>query len=249
MSRRMRLGAPPSHGASPPALARPEPTATTPRAYPEPARAGHFAAVHGELIRRTLRERLSCALPEQARHHLDADLRAVAERGADALDEPFPAAERRYGRTPLPGWAGWSVPDAVRTRLLSALPLTGTALADRARWLYARGGAAERKSVLLALPFLPVGAAAVGIVRDAVRSEDARLLAAALGPYAGRHLDQESWRRAVVSCLATGVPLIRVDVLADRHDRELALLAQEFAERRRAARRPVPDDLWLVTGS
>ncbi|MET9384019.1 EboA domain-containing protein [Streptomyces sp. NPDC002928] len=205
--------------------------------------------LHSDLIRRTLRERLTSVLPEHLRRTLDAHLRTVAERGAGPLDEHFPAAEHRYGRSPLPGWAGWSVPDAVRTRLLAALPLTGTALAEEARRRYARGAATERKSVLLALPFLPVGDAAVGIVQDAVRTREARLLEAALGPYAGRHLDQESWRQAVLSCLFTGVPLTRVDRLADRRDPELARLAQDFAAGRRAAHRPVPDDLWLITGA
>ncbi|MBO1334068.1 EboA domain-containing protein [Streptomyces sp. VRA16 Mangrove soil] len=205
--------------------------------------------VHSELIRRTLRERLASALPERLRRTLDTQLRTVAERGPGPLDEHFLAAELRYGRAPLPGWAGWSVPDAVRTRLLAALPLTGTALAEEAERSYARGAPGERKSVLLALPFLPVGDAAVGIVEDAVRSGDPRLLAVALGPYAGRHLDQDSWRRAVLACLSAGVALTRVDRLADRRDPGLARLAQDFAAGRRAARGPVPDDLWLIAGA
>jgi hypothetical protein len=205
--------------------------------------------VHSDLIRRTLGERLACALPEHLRRTLDSHLRTVAERGAGPLDEYFPAAERRYGRVPLPGWAGWSVPDAVRTRLLAALPLTDAALAEEVQRRYAQGAATERKSVLLALPFLPVGDAAVGIVGDAVRTRDARLLAAALGPYAGRHLDQETWRQAVLDCLLTGVSLARVDRLADRRDHELACMAQDFAAQCKAARREVPDDLWLISGS
>ncbi|MGW4349790.1 EboA domain-containing protein [Streptomyces sp. NPDC004690] len=204
--------------------------------------------VHGELVRRTLRERLASALPERPRRTLDAHLRTVAEQGAGALDDLFPAVEIRFGRTPLPGWAGWSVTDGVRTRLLAALPLTGTALAEEARRRYESGAAGERRSVLLALPFLPLGDTATDLVEDAVRSRSPRLLAAALGPYAGRHLNQDSWRQAVLNCLATGVPLARVDRLADRRDLELAVLVQDFAAGCRAAHRSVPDDLWLAVG-
>ncbi|WP_419995119.1 EboA domain-containing protein [Streptomyces boninensis] len=211
-----------------------------------PTLAPPAGTVHDELTARTLRERLDSALPEQLRDRLHADLAAVAAQGPGALDDLFPAAGRRYGRAPLPGWAGWSVPDAVRTRLLAALPLTGPALAAEANRHYVQGDAAERRSVLLALPFLPVADAAVSIVADAVRTNDARLLAAALGPYAGRHLDQESWRQAVLKCLFTGVPLTRVDRLHDRRDAELGHLAQGFAAERRAAHRTVPDDLWLI---
>ncbi|WP_449479656.1 EboA domain-containing protein [Streptomyces rochei] len=50
---------------------------------------------------------------------------------------------------------------------------------------------------------------ALPLVEDALRANDTPLLAAALGPYAARHLDAHQWRHAVLKCLFTGVPVAR----------------------------------------
>jgi hypothetical protein len=203
-------------------------------------------AVHDALTARTLKESLVSGLPEHLRARLAADLAAVAGQGPAALEARFPSAGRLYGRGPLPGWADWHVQDAVRTLLLARLPLTGTELAREAEARYWGGDAAERRGVLRALPFLPVGDAALVLTDDALRTNDTRLIAAALGPYARAHLDQYRWRQAVLKCLFTGVPLRTVAGLRERRDAELARMALGFAEERRAAGRTVPADLWLV---
>lgn len=100
--------------------------------------------------------------------------------------------------------------------------------------------------MLRALPFLPLGARAVHLTDDAVRTNDNRLIAAALGPYARAHLDQYRWRQAVLKCLFTGIPLAKVAGLHERRDAELARMAHGFAAERRAADRTVPADLWAV---
>ena len=46
------------------------------------------------------------------------------------------------------------------------------------------------------------------LLADALRTNDTRLVAAALGPYATRHFDTESWRQGVLKCLFVGVPLL-----------------------------------------
>ncbi len=55
--------------------------------------------------------------------------------------------------------------------------------------VYREGTAAERRAVLHALPHLVPGPDALPLVEDALRTNDTRLVAAALGPYAARHLD------------------------------------------------------------
>ncbi|MFF7394295.1 EboA domain-containing protein [Streptomyces scabiei] len=112
--------------------------------------------------------------------------------------------------------------------------------------LYRQGTPAERRAVLLALPRLDLPAAdGVPLVQDALRTNDTGLLAAALGPYAARHLDAHTWRHAVLKCLFTGVPVRGVARLAERAhaDGELARMLRAHAAERTAAGRPVPEDL------
>jgi hypothetical protein len=164
----------------------------------------------------------------------------VAEQ-PDAIVRVFPAAGRHCGRGELPGAPGWSVDDAVRVLLLAGLPGSGPALAAVVDQLYRTGDAAEKRAVLRALPWLPVGGAAVALLPDAIRANDPRLLAAALGPYAA-HLDHPTWRQAVLKCVFLGVPLAVVHDLAARADSELARMLADLAAERRAAGRDLPAD-------
>ncbi|ETK30595.1 EboA domain-containing protein, partial [Microbispora sp. ATCC PTA-5024] len=129
--------------------------------------------------------------------------------------------------------------EAARALLLAALPPED--LTERVAALYAEGTADEKLAVLKALPLLPVGAEAVPLLRDAIRTNDARLLRAALGRSA-RHLDQAAWRQAVLKCVFTGVPLDGVHGLDDRADAELAVMLAGLAAERAAAGRAVPAD-------
>ncbi|MER5747402.1 EboA domain-containing protein [Streptomyces sp. NPDC059913] len=204
------------------------------------------ATVHHPLTLRALAEGLGSALGHDHRARLARDLDAVTEQGPAALDTRFPAAGRVYGRGRLSGWAGWSIEDGVRTRLLTRLALEGPRLAHELTDRYRTGDAAERRGVLCALPFLPLGPHALHLTDDALRTNDNRLIAAALGPYAHAHLDQYRWRQAVLKCLFTGIPLAKVAGLHERRDAELARMAAGFAAERRAAGRTVPADLWLI---
>ncbi|MBY8882385.1 EboA domain-containing protein [Actinacidiphila acidipaludis] len=115
--------------------------------------------------------------------------------------------------------------------------------------LYRHGSAAERLAVLRALPYLELtGQEGLPLVEDALRTNDTRLIAAALGPYAAAHLPAHAWRHAVLKCLFTGVPVTAVAALAQRAagDGELARMLADFAAERTAAGRDVPDDLRHV---
>ncbi|MFF4570653.1 EboA domain-containing protein [Streptomyces sp. NPDC001410] len=204
------------------------------------------APIHNALTTRTLKESLLSVLTEPQRQRLAEDTAAVEEQGPTALNPRFPAAGRHYGRGPLPGWADWHVEDGIRALFLTKLPLDSDELAEEAAARYWGGDAAERRGVLRALPFLPIGAAGLPLTDDALRTNDTRLIAAALGPYARTHLDQYRWRQAVLKCLFTGIPLRTVAGLRERRDAELARMALGFAAERRAASRTVPADLWLI---
>ncbi|WP_413812870.1 EboA domain-containing protein [Streptomyces sp. OE57] len=138
------------------------------------------------------------------------------------------------------------LPDAARVLILHAARADAPTVAR----LYAHGTGAERRAVLRALPRLGLfaGPDAVPLVEDALRTNDTRLVAAAVGPYAARHLPPHSWRQAVLKCLFTGVPLTAV---ADwerraRGDGELGRMLGDYAHERTAAGRPVPGDLDRV---
>ncbi|WP_405920486.1 EboA domain-containing protein [Streptomyces longwoodensis] len=134
--------------------------------------------------------------------------------------------------------------DAVRVLLLHAARADAAALTR----VYYQGTADERRAVLHALPHLVPGPDALPLVEDALRTNDTRLVAAAVGPYAARHLDAHAWRHAVLKCLFTGVPVDAVARVADRArgDGELARMLTDYAAERTAAGRAVPEDLRHV---
>lgn len=199
---------------------------------------------------------------ERVREHLDAagadwlraalaDVRARPE----AVRTLFPAVGRHCGRAPLvagdaDGLVHGTVDDAVRGLLLAALPLTGPALVAEVTGLYRFGDAAERRGVLRGLPAPtdatdPAGDGLTDLVLDALRTNDRRLVAAALGPCARRLADHD-WRHGVLKALFTQIPLAAVADLDERAGPELAAMLLAFAHERVAAGRDVPVDTWLV---
>ncbi|HTT51572.1 MAG TPA: EboA domain-containing protein [Streptosporangiaceae bacterium] len=174
-----------------------------------------------------------------------ADARARVTASPAAIAGLFPAVGRRCGRAALPDpgpeLAGWTVADAARVLLLTALPMRGAALAGQVGALYRYGDAAEKRAVLYALPRLDIGAGGVALLQDAIRTNDPRLVAAALGPYAC-HLDDAMWRQAVLKCVFMDIPLSVVSGLAQRADGELARMLAALADERRAAGRAMPGD-------
>lgn len=165
--------------------------------------------------------------------------RVEAEPGS--IGVLVPAAGRHCGRAELAEPPGWRADDAARVVLLAALPQRGGALVDEVSAVYRYGDADEKRAVLLALPYLDVGAGCVELLRDALRTNDTRLVAAALGRYA-EHLDDAAWRHGVLKCVFMGVPLAVVDRLAERADPELARMLTDLALERHAAGREMPAD-------
>ncbi|MCX4458214.1 EboA domain-containing protein [Streptomyces sp. NBC_01340] len=201
---------------------------------------GSTASHPAEPALAALHARLNTSLAPTARAWLDQALDEAADH--PGTHGPISIWELRIaeaGRRCGPEHA-----DAARVLLLHAARADPDALAR----VYRQGTAAERRAVLHALPHLVPGPDALPLVEDALRTNDTRLVAAALGPYAARHLDAHTWRHAVLKCLFTGVP---VDVVADlapraHADAELARMLGDYARERTAADRPVPEDLYRV---
>jgi hypothetical protein len=163
------------------------------------------------------------------------DAESRVRREPDAAGPLFARADRKLGREPLPGAPGWTAGQAGRAILLAAVD------PDRVVTLYQQGDANERLAVLKALPLLAIGDAGVPLLHDALRTNDTRLVGAALGAYAA-HLDQASWRQGVIKCVFMGVPLDVVDRLTERADDELIAMLAGLAEERAAAGRTMPAD-------
>lgn len=194
-----------------------------------------------DLLDKTARARLAelidevTAIPARIAVLFPAVARAVARGPADP-DDPDGL------RTPR-------VEDTARVVLLRAAAQgwDRAGLASEVAALYRHGDADEKRAVLRALDHLDLGDEALDLVGDALRGNDTRLIAAALGPYAARHLDPHGWRHGVLKCLFTGVPLAAVSGIAERGDAELARMVEGYVAERRAAGREVPDDAsWLL---
>jgi hypothetical protein len=198
--------------------------------------------------------------PLLTRKELDAQLGGAARAWLDeALAEAEHAASHQDTEQPgtpytAPPWelryaaagrhCGLEHADSVRALLL----IEARAALPAVTRLYEQGTAAERRAVLLTLHRLDLGPTALPLVEDALRTNDTRLIAAAVGPYAAAHLDAHNWRHAVLKCLFTGVDVEAVDALARRArgDAELARMLGDFAAERIAAGRDVPTGLTRV---
>jgi hypothetical protein len=183
--------------------------------------------------------------------------------GTRALFIAFSTAGRRAGREDLrltpadlaaataarPGWdpSRWSIDQAVRTRLLLALPA-----ADAKAWLttldqlFAAAGLEELVALYQALPLLPHPQLLAPRIAEGVRSNMKPVFnAVALdNPITAERLDQDAWNQTVLKALFVASPVARVVGAERRANGVLAQMLIDYARERIAAKRPVPVDLW-----
>lgn len=171
----------------------------------------------------------------------------VADGRREAVRAAFPAVGRRLGHEPLvscgsdEAFGGWMVDDGGRALLLLSL---GADAESEAVGLYRLGSAAERRGVLRALDLLPPSAAGLALVQDALRTNDADLIAAALGPFGMSHLDDEAAAHAILKCVFSGIPLDRLHHPERRASARLSGMLAGYALERVVAGRPVPPEIW-----
>lgn len=191
-------------------------------------------------------EQLRGALTDEARHAFD-DMRSGVAGQPATLGRVFPASARQTARGELDD-SDVRIEDAVRVELVAAAAsgLTPSALLEELGQIYRYGDGDEKRAVLLALSATDdpqVDGSTV--LLDALRTNDVRLVAVAMGPHASR-LSAHDWRHGVLKCLFVGVPLQRVSNLAGRADPELTAMVRRYVEERVTAGREVPDDAFLV---
>ena len=195
---------------------------------------------------------LASALEERARPEGLAWLRETSASVAGdptAIRSRFPMVGRKVGREPLDPAAdpddvhAWTIDDAARTLLLVAM---GDAAEGELAELYRYGDAAERRGILRALPYLNLGDRGLALTDDAIRTNDTRLIAAALGPYATEHLSDAAYDQAVLKCVFVGVPITGLDGVPERVTPDGARMLAAFVHERVAAGRDVPAEVWIV---
>ena len=195
---------------------------------------------------------LTAALEARARPEgLDWLREASASVAADptAIRSRFPMVGRKVGREPLhegddpADVHAWTIDDAARTLLLLA---AGEHAEGELAELYRYGDAAERRGVLQALPYLNIEDRGLALVDDAIRTNDTRLIAAALGPYATKYLSDEQYDQAVLKCVFVGVPITGLDGIPSRVTPDGARMLGAFVHERVAAGRDLPPEVWTV---
>lgn len=114
--------------------------------------------------------------------------------------------------------------------------------------VYRLGGHEEKIAVLRGLATLPEPARFIEIATEAVRTNAVEILAAiaADNPYPARHFSVEAFNQLVMKVVFNNLPLLKVVGLSLRTNTELARMARDFADERRAAARPIPSDLHLI---
>lgn len=169
--------------------------------------------------------------------------RIEVARDARRAEELFADAVRAVGRG--------APAESARASLVAELVAHGAG-PGIARDLYRRGDTDERLAVLRGLSSIAAHAdvtwhdIGVEIITDALRTNDPRLVSAAMGEFAQHHLDDAAWRHGVLKLVFMDSPLSEVAGLESRRDNTLAAMAERFAAERAAAGRPVPADLSLI---
>ena len=209
-----------------------------------------------------LRAALSARLDEPARAWLED---AEARVGVDpsAIRTTFPQVSRRVGRDQIHLAGGDDDPfaptvdDAARALLLSVL--RAETAAEEMPELYRHGDARERRGILRALDVLPLDPAAADgtsereltdtakdLVDDALRTNDTRLVAAALGTGGVSLLDDDELAQAVLKCVFVGLDITRIPGVIDRTTPALSRMMADFVHERIAAGRTVPAAVWSI---
>lgn len=184
-----------------------------------------------------------------------------AEQLALAGDESklrvaFAGAGRRLGSAAIGDGAAritaagltWPATAGVDECGRAALLLAASAPPRVVRDLLRRGEVRERQAVLRVLAALPEPAALVELAVDACRTNVVTVFEAIAcdNDFPARHFDDHAFGQLVLKALFVAAPVARIVGLAERTTAELVRMVDAFASERRAAGRPIPDDVRLI---
>jgi hypothetical protein len=175
---------------------------------------------------------------------------AVARLGRQPFDLTDADRAALAAVAPAVDFGLWSHADLLRLDLLltRAAALGDVACAEAAVACYDAGDASEQRSWLRGVSLLPSPAQYTALVIDACRTNILPVFeAVALGnPFPAEFLPDRNFNQMILKALFNGVPLARIHGLPDRRNPELARMAGDYADERRAAGRTVPADIGLA---
>lgn len=178
---------------------------------------------------------------------LSAWSRAGRQLGRDALvlgdDERRALAEEGVAFVP----SGWGADELGRALLLLAATegQRPELLPPLVEELFRKGELREQQALLRVLSHLPQPGAYAALAAEAVRGNVVSVLEALAcdNPFPAAHMDELAFNQMVMKSFFNGVPLARIVGLPARRNAELGRMARALASERRAAGRPVPQDL------
>lgn len=145
----------------------------------------------------------------------------------------------------------WRLSDVGRSLLLHRV-CQRLAMAEQPEFVaqvYNKGDNKEREALLKTLVGLPEPERFSSTAIDACRSHVQSVFEAIAceNRYPGKYFPDAAFNQLVLKAFFTQVRVERIAMLAERRTPELGRMANAYADERRAAGRPVPPDLELVT--
>lgn len=152
-----------------------------------------------------------------------------------------------------PGWnaKGWTVDQAVRTLFVLSFPYQDASLfVATLDQLFGTGEVGELVALYQALPLLPHPSAHVLRAAEGIRTNIPAVFRAVAhqNPFPSEQFSEDQWNQMILKCQFIGVPMTPVMGLDRRANARLALMVTDFIHERRAAKRPVPPELWRCVG-
>ena len=198
---------------------------------------------------------------------LEGRLQSVASGATRDLFLGFGLVSRKVGKADLaltsadlddaeearPGWNPdkWTLDQAARTLLVLSLPAPEqTEYVATLDTLFAAAEMGEAVALYQALPLLPFPAAHRFRCTEGIRTNIASIFTAIAhrNPYPAEQLDESAWNQLVLKCFFMGVALDPIVGLDRRANSALRQMLVDLAHERRAAKRPVPLELWRCVG-
>ncbi len=117
--------------------------------------------------------------------------------------------------------------------------------------VYEGGEIGEQESVLRTLSLLPDAARFTETGVSSCRTNAQRVFEAIAcdNPFPAAHFSELAFNQMVMKAVFVGAPVARIEGLTERRNAELLRMARDYASERRAAGRPVPDDVALILAS
>jgi hypothetical protein len=171
---------------------------------------------------------------------IDEFLDQLRATTVDAFFTEFSSCGRKFGKA-----ADRDLTARIGLLQKAATTLSSSDHTELVRLCFFRGDNRERTAVLRALPLLPEPERFVPLAVEACRTNVQTVFEAIAcdNTFPARHFAEQSFNQMVLKALFNQAPVMRIEALETRITPELVRMVEAYASERRAAGRPVPDDL------